>query len=56
VAISSDAHGPTRRPSLQLAVQALNALGVRDPSRFVAAVPRLPLEEGLKAAPLAAAA
>lgn len=56
VAISSDAHGPTRRPSLQLAMQALTWLGVRDPSRFVAVVPRLLLEGGLKAAPLAAAA
>ena len=56
VVIASDAHGPERMPSLQLAVRALRAMGERAPERLVGAAPRALLERGLRpaAAPLAA--
>lgn len=56
VAVSSDAHGPHRAPSLQLAVDALAAIGERSPLRLVSAIPQKLLAEGLRAepAPLAA--
>jgi protein-tyrosine phosphatase len=49
VAVASDAHGTERVPSLTLALAALTGLGVRDPRRFVAEVPRGLLHRGLPA-------
>ncbi len=51
VAIASDAHGPERMPALSLALDALAATGVRDPTRFAASNPRALLERGLSLQP-----
>jgi protein-tyrosine phosphatase len=56
VAVASDAHGAQRTPSLRLAVDALTALGERDPRRFVDAIPHKLLEQGLPARSSARAA
>jgi protein-tyrosine phosphatase len=48
VAVASDAHGPERAPSLRLALDALTGLGVANPRRFIAEVPRALLEGGLQ--------
>ena len=56
VAVSSDAHGPNRPPSLTLALDTLARLGEPDPRWFVGAVPRLLLERGLPGRSSAAAA
>jgi protein-tyrosine phosphatase len=50
-AVASDAHGAERLPSLQPAVDTLTGLAEPDPRRFVAAVPRKLLEQGLNARP-----
>jgi protein-tyrosine phosphatase len=56
VAVASDAHGPDRRPSLRLALDALSGLRIANPRRLVADVPRALLQEGLPARAPAAAA
>jgi protein-tyrosine phosphatase len=56
VAIASDAHGSERVPSLRLALDALRGLGIPDPRRFMAEVPRALLQQGLPAGARAAAA
>jgi protein-tyrosine phosphatase len=56
VAVASDAHGAERMPSLRLALDALTGLGVRDPRRFIAEVPRALLQRGLRPRPRAVAA
>ncbi len=48
VAVASDAHGPERMPSLQLALDALIGLGVHDARRFIAEVPAKLLHRGLR--------
>jgi protein-tyrosine phosphatase len=45
--IASDAHGGERMPAFQLALDALTAARVSDPTRFVEAGPRGLLERGL---------
>jgi protein-tyrosine phosphatase len=55
VAVSSDAHGPERMPSLQFALTALREMGERAPHRLVSAVPRALLEHGLRAGAVLAA-
>lgn len=55
-AIASDAHGGARMPALRLAVDALAGAGDHDPGRFVRAVPRALLEQGLAVGPAAVAA
>jgi protein-tyrosine phosphatase len=54
-AVASDAHGPERMPSLQLALTALRELGERRPQRLVRATPRALLEHGLPAPAVLAA-
>lgn len=56
VAVSSDAHGSERAPSLRLALDALTGLGIPNPQRFVAEVPKVLLEQGLPARSPAVAA
>lgn len=56
VAVSSDAHGPHRAPSLRLAVDVLMAHGHRNPRRLVSAIPRALLAEGLPSGSLASVA
>jgi protein-tyrosine phosphatase len=56
VAVSSDAHGPGRAPSLRLAMDALAGLGERNPGRLTSAIPRKLLADGLPAGPVAVAA
>jgi protein-tyrosine phosphatase len=56
VAVASDAHGLERVPSLRLALDALTGLGVPNPRRFVADVPRALLQHGLPARAPATAA
>jgi protein-tyrosine phosphatase len=53
VCVASDAHGPKRRPTLSLALDCLGASGLADAGRFVDAIPRALLGEGLSARPLA---
>jgi protein-tyrosine phosphatase len=53
VVVASDAHGPSRMPALTGARRALIELGVRDPSRYLAAAPRSLLEDGLEIWPSA---
>ncbi len=55
-AIASDAHGPQRMPSLQLALDELAGLGDPNPARFVAANPHALLARGLPLRPAALAA
>jgi protein-tyrosine phosphatase len=55
VAVASDAHGRERGPALRLALDALAGLGVANPRRFVADVPRALLQQGLAARAPAAA-
>jgi protein-tyrosine phosphatase len=45
--IASDAHGGSRMPALEMAIDALASTGVSDPRRFVDAGPRALLEHGL---------
>jgi protein-tyrosine phosphatase len=45
--IASDAHGSSRMPALEMAIDSLAATGAADPSRFVDAGPRRLLEHGL---------
>jgi tyrosine-protein phosphatase YwqE len=45
--IASDAHGGSRMPALRLALDALAAVGIPAPSRFVADRPKALLERGL---------
>jgi hypothetical protein len=47
VALASDAHGPTRPPSLRQGLAALAAEGITEPERFAAFNPALLLERGL---------
>ena len=56
VAVASDAHGPERMPSLQLALDALAGSGERDPGRLMSSVPQAMLRYGLTARPEALAA
>ena len=56
VAVASDAHGPERMPSLQLALDALAGSGERDPGRLMSSVPQAMLRYGLPARPEALAA
>jgi protein-tyrosine phosphatase len=56
VAIASDAHGRQRMPALGLALDALTAVGVPHPIRFVESAPRWLLEHGLAVRPDALAA
>jgi protein-tyrosine phosphatase len=53
VVIASDAHGASRMPSLTPALAALSAIGVREPNRLVAGVPRALIELGLDIWPAA---
>jgi protein-tyrosine phosphatase len=50
VAISSDAHGPHRVPSLRLAMDILTRLGHNSPRRLVSTVPQALLSNGLPGA------
>jgi protein-tyrosine phosphatase len=54
--IASDAHGRDRQPALQLGLQALSALGDRDPRRRVQAIPQGLLDHGLPVLPARRAA
>jgi len=54
--IASDAHGGPRMPALEMAIEALAAIGARDPHQFVDAGPRRLLEHGLAASPASLAA
>jgi protein-tyrosine phosphatase len=56
VAVSSDAHGPHRAPSLRLAVDALARLGDKRPRRLTSAIPEALLTRGLPLEPKALAA
>ena len=56
VAVSSDAHGPHRAPSLRLAIDALARFGERSPGRLVSAIPEALVTKGLSAEPAARAA
>ena len=47
--LASDAHGGSRMPALKLALDALAAAGMENPTRFVAAGPTALLERGVDA-------
>jgi protein-tyrosine phosphatase len=49
VIVASDAHGAVRPPALSPALEALAEVGVRDPERFVDAIPRRLLDDGILA-------